>query len=169
VRLLTALSGEKRNVWAVGDARQSIYRFRGASSYNLDRFGTEDFPGGKRGRLSENYRSFGTLLTAALKFAADMIVAPDGGRLVPTRGEGAHPPQMRRVETGPQEPVAIADAIEEMIIKRFWVVTSRRIARYFSVGFTLDCSQKDINEVPIQGWMINVHAPERLRGRLSDV
>jgi len=114
VRLLTALSGERGNVWAVGDARQSIYRFRGASSYNLDRFGAEDFPGGKRGRLSENYRSFGTLVTAASTFAADMIAAPDGARLVPTRGEGAHCPQMRRVETGPQEPVAIVDAIKEM-------------------------------------------------------
>ncbi len=114
VRLLTALSGENGNVWAVGDARQSIYRFRGASSYNLDRFGAEDFPGGKRGRLSENYRSFGTLLTASSRFAADMIVAPDGGPLVPSRGEGTHRPQMRRVETGPQEPVAIADVIEEM-------------------------------------------------------
>ncbi|WP_295934193.1 ATP-dependent helicase [uncultured Xanthomonas sp.] len=114
VRLLTALTGEHGHVWAVGDARQSIYRFRGASSYNLDRFGREDFPGGTRGRLSENYRSFGKLLTSSSRFATEMVVAPNGGALTPTRGEGEHRPQMRRVQTGPQEIVAVADAIEEM-------------------------------------------------------
>jgi len=35
VRLLTALCGDGRNLWAVGDAKQSIYRFRGASSFNM--------------------------------------------------------------------------------------------------------------------------------------
>ena len=29
IRLLTALCGEGRNLWSVGDAKQSIYRFRG--------------------------------------------------------------------------------------------------------------------------------------------
>ena len=48
VRLLSALSGEHCHVWAVGDAKQSIYRFRGASSYNMERFGREDFPAGSR-------------------------------------------------------------------------------------------------------------------------
>jgi len=114
VRLLTALAGEHGHVWAVGDARQSIYRFRGASSYNLDRFGDEDFPGGVRGRLSENYRSFGTVLASSTQFANEMVVGGDGCVLAPSRGRGEHRPQMRRVQTGPQEIVAVADAIEEM-------------------------------------------------------
>ena len=46
VRLLRALRPDGINLWVVGDAKQSIYRFRGASSYNIDRFETEDFPGG---------------------------------------------------------------------------------------------------------------------------
>lgn len=57
VRLLKALKPDGTNLWVVGDAKQSIYRFRGASSYNIDRFETEDFPGGSSMQLSVNYRS----------------------------------------------------------------------------------------------------------------
>ena len=38
-------------------AEQSIYRFRGASSFNMTRFGNADFAGGTRSRLKRNYRS----------------------------------------------------------------------------------------------------------------
>jgi superfamily I DNA/RNA helicase len=51
VCLLQALCGDGENLWAVGDAKQSIYRFRGASSFNMVRFGREDFSGGERGQL----------------------------------------------------------------------------------------------------------------------
>ena len=57
VRLLQALCPSGENLWVVGDAKQSIYRFRGASSFNVSRFGNEDFPGGQRGQLEVNYRS----------------------------------------------------------------------------------------------------------------
>lgn len=57
VRLLKALKPDGENLWVVGDAKQSIYRFRGASSFNIDRFETEDFPGGSSLQLSVNYRS----------------------------------------------------------------------------------------------------------------
>lgn len=57
VRLLQALSPNGENLWVVGDTKQSIYRFRGASSYNLQRFTTEDFPGAESRALRKNYRS----------------------------------------------------------------------------------------------------------------
>jgi superfamily I DNA/RNA helicase len=57
VRLLTALKPNGENLWVVGDAKQSIYRFRGASSFNMARFGHQDFPGGIRDNLDINYRS----------------------------------------------------------------------------------------------------------------
>ena len=34
-RLLRAVAGDGSRLWVVGDARQSIYRFRGASSINM--------------------------------------------------------------------------------------------------------------------------------------
>ncbi len=54
--LLQALAGEGRGLWVVGDLRQAIYRFRGASPANITQFGT-DFPGGRRLSLGVNYRS----------------------------------------------------------------------------------------------------------------
>lgn len=75
VRMLKALKPDGKGLWAVGDARQSIYRFRGASSRNMALF-KRDFDGAKDGGLSINYRSseeivnlfgyFGTGMTRVL-------------------------------------------------------------------------------------------------------
>jgi superfamily I DNA/RNA helicase/Zn-dependent peptidase ImmA (M78 family) len=55
-RLLKAIAGDGLNLWVVGDARQSIYRFRGASSTNM-RLYAQDFPATKVSQLEVNYRS----------------------------------------------------------------------------------------------------------------
>lgn len=114
VRLLAALRPDGKNLWVVGDARQSIYRFRGASSFNMARFGTKDFPGGQRGRLTRNYRSVTEITDAFAAFAADMKAGGGDGRLAAERGLGGHPPEHRTVITPAQQTVALADAIEEM-------------------------------------------------------
>ncbi len=114
VRLLAALCGDARNLWVVGDAKQSIYRFRGASSFNLDRFGREDFPGGKRFRLRKNYRSVPEVLNICAAFAKQMIVADGDVSLEPERASAGRASELRRVKTGPDEVVAIADAVGEM-------------------------------------------------------
>ena len=64
VRLLQLVTDKGRNLWAVGDARQSIYRFRGASSFNMSRFAAKDFQGAKTGRLKINYRSVEEIVEA---------------------------------------------------------------------------------------------------------
>jgi superfamily I DNA/RNA helicase len=114
VRLLAALRPDGQNLWAVGDAKQSIYRFRGASSFNMARFGTDDFPGGQRGRLTRNYRSVTEIVEAFSAFATGMKVSGGGGGLAAERGRGEHPPEHRAVATPAQQTVALADAIEEM-------------------------------------------------------
>ena len=77
VRLLRALKPDGENLWVVGDAKQSIYRFRGASSYNIDRFETEDFPGGTSLQLSTNYRSSQEICDAFAQFARTRMEAAD--------------------------------------------------------------------------------------------
>lgn len=71
VRLLKAIVGDGRNLWVVGDARQSIYRFRGASATNIERFAV-DFPGAQTARLGINYRSDERIVEVFTKFARGM-------------------------------------------------------------------------------------------------
>lgn len=54
--LLKELVGSGAGLWVVGDARQSIYRFRGAAPINLSLFAT-DFPDSETRSLKYNYRS----------------------------------------------------------------------------------------------------------------
>ena len=55
--LIKALASHAISLWVVGDPRQAIYRFRGASMRNVVRF-NDDFPAYKEFSLSENKRSF---------------------------------------------------------------------------------------------------------------
>ncbi len=61
---LKLLAGESRNVCAVGDDDQSIYGWRGAVLQNLLAF-DRHFPGAREIRLTQNYRSSGSILACA--------------------------------------------------------------------------------------------------------
>jgi DNA helicase-2/ATP-dependent DNA helicase PcrA len=71
-RLVQALDGGRGIVWAVGDPRQSIYGFRGASRANLQQF-SRDYPGAQIIALDVNYRSVEAVVQAgqAIPFPAE--------------------------------------------------------------------------------------------------
>jgi len=63
-RLLRRLAAPDGNICVIGDPNQAIYGFRGAAGACFERFG-QDFPTARTIRLGRNYRSTGTIVTAA--------------------------------------------------------------------------------------------------------
>lgn len=116
VRLLAALKPSGANLWVVGDAKQSIYRFRGASSFNMSRFGREDFPGAVRDSLEVNYRSTSEVVTAFSTFAKGMSAASDDEKALDAdRGSCGTLPELITVGSTALVTPAIADGVKNML------------------------------------------------------
>lgn len=112
--LVRLLAGETAaGLWAVGDHRQSIYQFQGASPANVAAF-ERDYPAGKRLELGVNYRSRQPIVETFGKATG----AEDSGGWVAHRGhadDGAFPAVTLAVspdEAG--QAAGIAGAIEEL-------------------------------------------------------
>lgn len=114
VCLLKAICPDGIDLWAVGDAKQSIYRFRGASSFNMKRFGSADFPGGQRMQLEKNYRSVPEITDAFSAFATTMLAGTGTDALEATREASGAKIELRTVDQASQQTLALADAIEQM-------------------------------------------------------
>lgn len=111
VRLLQRLTAGGKNLWAVGDARQAIYRFRGASSFNMSRFKTEDFPGGAGDRLRVNYRSTPEIVGAFSSFGAGMQAGTGDASLKAYRPSSGVPPEHVTFGNNDDEADALTDEI----------------------------------------------------------
>lgn len=115
-RLLRAIAGDGgRRLWVVGDARQSIYRFRGASSANMVRFAA-DYPGAEVGQLTVNYRSSQEIVSTFAAFAPHMD-ASNGMlplSLTAHRGPAGAMAEVRRFSHPDEEAAGVAAAIREL-------------------------------------------------------
>ncbi|MBU1587907.1 MAG: UvrD-helicase domain-containing protein [Gammaproteobacteria bacterium] len=111
VRLLQKLTDAGRNLWAVGDARQAIYRFRGASSFNMSRFATNDFPGASGGRLRVNYRSTPEIVGAFSRFGESMQAGTGDASLDAFRASIGIAPEHVTFGDNDDEADALADEI----------------------------------------------------------
>jgi DNA helicase II / ATP-dependent DNA helicase PcrA len=106
-------------LWAVGDADQAIYRFRGADPGIVSRF-SATFPGASVASLVRNYRSQRTILDAASAFADAFSQMDDRLALEPARTAAdadrdvlATDARLLIAETGDDEIGALARAIEQ--------------------------------------------------------
>lgn len=124
LRLLELLAGEKKNLFAVGDNDQAIYRFRGASFGSFKLF-LERFAGWREGQdsskfrvsLTENYRSTPNILRVASQVIGMNTVTADFPKktLSANRAEGE---KIRTVELGDPETEARWVASEMQRIRR---------------------------------------------------
>ena len=119
VRLLAALKPSGDGLWVVGDAKQSIYRFRGASSFNISRFGSEDFPGGQTKDLNINYRSYQEICDQFVGYARRMAVAEQDVQTKAFRGKSGSKPIFVSVGTKDDEIDEIAARIRLMHSKGY--------------------------------------------------
>lgn len=114
-RLLKMVAADGARLWVVGDARQSIYRFRGASSENMVRFAT-DYPGAVIDQLGINYRSTEQIVRGFVAVAPHMGASRGMLTLAleSDRGQGPSHPEIRRFETLDDEAEGIAASIRQL-------------------------------------------------------
>lgn len=110
--LLKELAGDGERLWVVGDARQSIYRFRGASPVNTRNF-EKDYPTGVRKPLGVNYRSRRQIVDAFTAYAVRMRVGQGrSAALQAHRGDDVTTIDFNMATDFPAEIAGIARAIE---------------------------------------------------------
>ncbi len=114
-RLLKAIAGAGDRLWVVGDSRQSIYRFRGASASNMTLF-ENDFPGAARLALAVNYRSSEEIVGTLKDLAPTMEVSRHAldFDLESHRGAAGAEPDVRVLDDRDQEIAAVAARIHQL-------------------------------------------------------
>lgn len=143
VELLRGLSGDGRNLWVVGDSRQSIYRFRGASSSSLTSFCSE-YPGAVTKALGTNYRSCSEIVSLFQRFSQGMLASKGmlPLNLTSVKGASGHRPQLSVFGTDEDETAGIAAAIRDLnksgIAYRDQVVLCRSNARLNNIAAELE-------------------------------
>jgi len=113
-RLVSLLVGFG-NICVVGDDDQSIYGWRGADIENILRF-ERDYPDSKIIKLEENYRSTGTILSAANAVIANNETrAP---KALWTQNDAGAPIKIYNATTDREEGLFVANTIREMVSEK---------------------------------------------------
>ena len=113
LRLTELLGGGYKNIMAVGDDDQSIYKFRGAVIGNILGF-DKKFEGTKVIRLERNYRS-----TQCILDAANAIIANNKGRLgkeLYTERKSSSKISLNRCENQKTEAIYISERISDLVV-----------------------------------------------------
>jgi len=110
--LMKLLTGEHKNVCAVGDEDQSIYSWRGADIRNILEF-EQDFPDARIIRLEQNYRSTQIILEAAGTVVANNVRRK--GKKLWTDRQGGALIGYYEAPDGENEALFIADKIQAFL------------------------------------------------------
>lgn len=113
-RLVETLATTHENLLVVADDDQSIYKFRGASLANLDRF-ARDHPGHTRITLGHNYRSTRAIVTACRAIIAAAAVASRIPKTVEAAGGQGVDVELWQAHDTRSECLAVATACREWV------------------------------------------------------
>jgi DNA helicase-2/ATP-dependent DNA helicase PcrA len=112
--LLRKLAGERGNIFVVGDADQSIYKWRGADFRNINRF-REQYPEAMMILLEQNYRS-----TQIILDAAKAVIRRNSDRVdkeLFTERQGGMPIDVREAYNDVEEAESVVSEIENLILQ----------------------------------------------------
>jgi DNA helicase II / ATP-dependent DNA helicase PcrA len=113
--LLGQLAERSRNLYAVGDPDQSIYRWRGADYRNVRRF-QKDYPDAQTILLEQNYRSTQVILDAAMA-----VIDKHPGRTrkqLFTERQGGVEILMHEAYNEEEEAQFVLDALQDLVKRR---------------------------------------------------
>ena len=135
-RLLNLFAGKHKNICAVGDDDQSIYRFRGAEIQNILNF-EKDYPSAMVIKLEQNYRSTGSILN----LAGQLIEKNRGrrGKRLWTENPGGEPVVYNRVDDERGEAKYIVNSIRSMM-------RDGRTPAHFAVLYRTNAQSRVIEE-----------------------
>lgn len=114
--LLKQLTAVTPNIFAVGDADQSIYMWRGADYRNLNRF-REDYPDARQILLEQNYRSTQVILDVAME-----IIRHNRNRVhkqLFTEREGGEKVSVREAYDENEEAERITGAVQDLLLRGY--------------------------------------------------
>ena len=136
--LTRLLGGGYRNIMAVGDDDQSIYKFRGATIENILHF-DEKIPGAKVIKLEQNYRSTQNILNAA-----NSVIRHNNGRrgkeLWCRNGEGEKV-TVRLLPNQIEEAKFIVNKVMELVVRE------KRPYRDFAVLYRTNAQSNSIENI----------------------
>ena len=135
-RLLNLFADKHKNICAVGDDDQSIYRFRGAEIQNILNF-EKDYPSAMVIKLEQNYRSTGSILN----LAGQLIEKNRGrrGKRLWTENPGGEPVVYNRVDDERGEAKYIVNSIRSMM-------RDGRTPSHFAVLYRTNAQSRVIEE-----------------------
>ena len=137
-RLVSLLSGKRRNLMVVGDDDQSIYKFRGATIENILHFDRQ-MEGARIIRLEQNFRSTQTILNAANAVIRNNLGRH--GKELWTENKQGEKIVVKKLDNQNEEAKYIINKIMEMVIRE------KRKYSDFAVLYRINAQSNSLEQI----------------------
>jgi len=167
VQLLRQLAHNAKSLWVVGDVRQAIHHWRGASLHSLLRFESQfkvqTGLAGKVGKyaLNVNRRSSSEILKVVERVGRVHALEPDLplDSMTSSTGSVGVRPVLTRCDERAQVPGAIADGVQELLSSQEVALQNQAVLCRGAVDVDAVCSELNARGIDV------VHVGELIRSR----